>query len=166
MPHPSGGDVSSIRRVDDGQYNRPNRDTWYTFRSFVRIVNDVDVDDMARRYEMIYEDEDDDDENDRDDYAHRFSSPPLLLSRDTTFEARYAISLLPNFANGHWTMDDLGGVGGDGDDIATPSSSSHSFERVLPLGDANVTRGDVIRLMLDNPNKLVLSPNWGTSWFA
>jgi hypothetical protein len=66
-------------------------------------------------------------------------------------EAQYAISLLPNFANGQWTMNDL--------------QNAPNFTYVLPLGDENVTH-DVVGTIIHNPNLLVLSPNWGTSWFA
>ena len=121
--------------------NTLNRDTWYTFRSFIRVSVDVSIDAIALHYKQW-----------RKDTTNLHTKlRPLLLPKETVEEAQYAISLLPNFANGQWTLNDM--------QYAT------NFTHVLPLGDENVTH-DVVGTIMNNPNLLVLSPNWGTSWFA
>lgn len=121
--------------------NTLNRDTWYTFRSFIRVSVDVNIDTIANHYKQWGEDTN----------HHNERLRPLLLPRETVEEAQYAISLLPNFAHGQWTQKDL--------------QNSPNFTFVLPLGDENVTH-DVVRTIINNPHLLVLSPNWGTAWFA
>jgi hypothetical protein len=83
-------------------------------------------------------------------YQKNHTYQPLLLSQATVEEAKRAISLLPMIELGHWTEADLQGA---------------NFHHVLPLGDENVTR-DLVETIRRNPSKLVLSPNWGTSWFT
>ena len=121
--------------------NTLNRDTWYTFRSFIRVSVDVSIDAIALHYKQWT----------KDIPNLNTKLRPLLLPKETVEEARYAISLLPNFANGQWTMNEL--------------QNAPNFTHVLPLGDENVTH-DVVGTIMNNPNLLVLSPNWGTSWFA
>jgi hypothetical protein len=110
-----------------------NRDSWYTFRSFVQVWVDVDLDGLARQY--------------RKNYTYQ----PHILSQATVEEAIHAHSLLPNNAYGHWTEKEI--------------TKDMRFDHVLPLGDENVTQ-NLVETILNNSHKLVLSPNWGTSWFT
>jgi hypothetical protein len=108
------------------------RDPHYTFRSFVESTLDVDINAMVRLYEK--------------NYTH--TRP--LFSEETVREAKKAISLLPNLADGSWPKESLEG---------------HTFDHVLPLGNKEAT-GDPYQALVDHPDKLALSPNWGDSWFS
>ena len=78
-------------------------------------------------------------------------SPPTAIE-GTVENAQYTILLLPSFANGHWTINDLGSI-----------DAESSFDCILPLSNENVMpgNGDVVCIVLNNPRMLVLSPNWG-----
>ncbi len=110
-----------------------NRDAWYTFRSFVQVWVDVDLDYLSYQYRM--------------NYTHQ----PHVLDRETVEEARRAHSLLGEKSWGEWTINEI-------------PKDTH-FDHVLPLGDENVTQ-NLVETVRNNPNKLVLSPNWGTGWFT
>jgi hypothetical protein len=110
-----------------------NRDAWYTFRSFVQVWVDVDLDYLAHQYRMNY------------------TYQPHILNRDTVEEARRAHALMPEKAWGDWTENEI--------------PKDMHFDHVLPLGDENVTRS-LVETVRNNPDKLVLSPNWGTGWFT
>jgi hypothetical protein len=110
-----------------------NRDSWYTFRSFVQVWVDVDLDYLAYQYRRNY------------------TFQPHILTRETVEEARQAHALLPQKEWGHWTENEI--------------TKDIGFDHVLPLGDENVTQ-NLVETIRNNPDKLVLSPNWGTSWFT
>ncbi|KAL3911122.1 MAG: hypothetical protein SGARI_001797 [Bacillariaceae sp.] len=112
------------------------RDPHYSFRSFVQSRLDVDIDTMVGLY----------------DKNHTYATRPLL-SEETAREAQRAISLLPNPASGQWTKDSLN------------DAAAATFDHVVPLGNWETT-GDPSHALLDNPDKLGISPNWGDSWFT
>jgi hypothetical protein len=119
------------------------RDEYYTFRSFIESRLDVDVNALAEEYRRFNA------SSENNNYYLHFGNKPIL-EEDTVTEIRQAFARLAQPQVGHWTSQDLKGI---------------DFQHVLPLGDDSYT-DHPDEAMLQNPHKLAISPNWGTSWFG
>jgi hypothetical protein len=120
------------------------RDQYFTFRSFIDSKLDINVDALAEEYKKFHANE----KTNRFDHFHLGNRP--ILEEETILEIKEAFKHLPKPELGHWTNQSLQGT---------------HFNHVLPLADYD-TMGHPGEAMMQNPHKVALSPNWGTSWFG